>query len=394
MTPIVAAEITRLRHTSVRSFLCSSPEFDHRRQVKDLPDGRTSPARKRFSLVRRFRQFPGEVTGCSGLAARQASTFPEETLMSCRTAVRSVLAIAATLLLSVSANAQLFRAYLASTGSDTNDCTRPTPCRLLPAALNVVADGGEIWMLDSANYNTATVTIGKSVSILAVPGAVGSVLAIGSPAISITAAGLKVALRNLVVVPLAGGGATDGISMTGASSLTIEHSLVANLPGSGVYVLGAGKLRVAHSIFRNNTGYAVLLANGAVAEISQSQLLGNVDGGVLAYGYDFVTTLTTASVSDSSLSGGTYGVHAYTVDSSATARIFVTRCTIEGAGYAMRAETNATGTATVTVSSSMIVNNNFAWRVFELGSVIRTLGNNHFSDNATSSGVLTALAAQ
>ena len=99
--------------------------------------------------------------------------------MNARTILRSALTLVAALLLSVSANAQLFRAYLAPTGVDTNPCTLPAPCRLLPAALNAVASGGEIWMLDSANYNTATVTIGKSVSILAVPGAVGSVIAIG-----------------------------------------------------------------------------------------------------------------------------------------------------------------------------------------------------------------------
>ena len=116
-----------------------------------------------------------------------------------------------TLLLSTAAQAQLFRAYVASTGSDANPCNLPAPCRLLPAALAAVADGGEIWMLDSANYNTATVTIGKSVSILAVPGAVGSVVAVGGPAISITAGSLTVAVRNLVIVPLLGGAGTDGV---------------------------------------------------------------------------------------------------------------------------------------------------------------------------------------
>jgi len=49
------------------------------------------------------------------------------------------------------AHAQLFRAYLAIGGSDSNPGTLPAPCRLLPAALNAVADGGEVWMLDSAN---------------------------------------------------------------------------------------------------------------------------------------------------------------------------------------------------------------------------------------------------
>jgi hypothetical protein len=57
------------------------------------------------------------------------------------------------------------------------------------------ADGGEIWMLDSANYNTGPVAITKSVTILAVPGALGSVLATGGNAIDIATAGVKVALR-------------------------------------------------------------------------------------------------------------------------------------------------------------------------------------------------------
>lgn len=54
--------------------------------------------------------------------------------MSARTALRCTLAFFAALLLSVSANAQLFRAYLASDGNDANACTLPAPCRLLPAA--------------------------------------------------------------------------------------------------------------------------------------------------------------------------------------------------------------------------------------------------------------------
>src|SRR6185503_13920086 len=74
--------------------------------------------------------------------------------------------------LAASAHAQLFRAYLSGSGSDTNPCTLVAPCRLLPAALNAVASGGEIWMLDSANYNSSTVNITKSVSILAIPGVV------------------------------------------------------------------------------------------------------------------------------------------------------------------------------------------------------------------------------
>jgi hypothetical protein len=171
-----------------------------------------------------------------------------------RFAIRSTFAVSVTLLLSATAQAQAFRAYLAPTGSDANPCSLAAPCRLLPAALAAVVSGGEIWMLGSANYNTATVTIGKSVSVLAVPGAVGSVVATGGPAISIAAAGLKVALRNLVIVPLPASGATLGIYMTGASELTIEDSLIANLPGIGMHVLGIRTARVSASRGRRSWG--------------------------------------------------------------------------------------------------------------------------------------------
>jgi hypothetical protein len=311
--------------------------------------------------------------------------------MSARIALRLIFAILAALLLSANAHAQLFRAYLASDGNDANACTLPAPCRLLPAALTAVADGGEIWMLDSGNYNTATVTVGKSVSILAVPGAVGSVLAIGGPAISITADTLKVALRNLVIVPLAGGGGTKGINMTGASTLTIEHSLIANLPGEGVYV-GAGKLKIANTILRNNGGSAVYMQDGAAAEISGTQMLANVNGGVVAY--STTATTTTASVSDSVVSGGIWGVVAATTFAGAVARIGVTRCTIEGTGFALDSETNNLGSAIVAASNSMITNNNYAWYQSGAGSIIRTLGNNHITDNTTSFGSLTPTPLQ
>jgi hypothetical protein len=314
--------------------------------------------------------------------------------MKTRPILRQILAVGATLILATAANAQLFRAYLASDGSDANPCNLAQPCRLLPAALNAVADGGEIWMLDSANYNGATVTIGKSVSILAVPGVVGSVVATGGPAVSITAASLKVALRNLVIVPLAGGGGTDGVLMTGASTLTIEGSLIANLPHHGVAVTGNGTLKIANSVLRNNGYFAVFVANGVQAEISGSQMLVNGQGGVTAYGSTTSTT-TTVSVSDSIVSGGGQaGIHAYTTNSGATTKVFVTRCTIEGVSLALDSETSGVGTAVVAVSSSTVVNNYFGWYQSGAGSVIRTLGNNHITDNTTSTGSLTPTALQ
>ena len=308
-----------------------------------------------------------------------------------RTALRSAFALAATLLLSATAQAQLFRAYLASDGNDANACTLVAPCRLLPAALTAVADGGEIWMLDSANYNTATVTIGKSVSILAVPGALGSVVAIGGPAISITAAGLTIALRNLVIVPLPASGATFGVYMTGASALTIEGSLIASLPNDGVHVIGTGQVEIATTIIRNNAGYAVWLRNGASADISGTRVLNNGNG-ILAL--STTATTTTATVSDTIISGGGQGVNAETTIAGGVTRLFVTRCTIQNTNAALISETSDVGTALVAVSGSMITNNNYSRYQFGTGSVVRTLGNNHLTDNTSAVGVLTPASLQ
>ncbi len=307
--------------------------------------------------------------------------------------LRRAIALAVTLLLSTAANAQLFRAYVASDGNDANPCTLPAPCRLLPAALNAVASGGEIWMLDSANYNTATVTIGKSVSILAVPGAVGSVVAVGGPAISITAGSLTVALRNLVIVPLAGGGGTHGVMMTGASTLSIEDSLIANLSSNGVYVTGTGKVKVTRTIIRNNVNYAVWLRDGASATISATQMLQNYVGVSLPrYHYHdhdrgcerfrrFRRLLLRWCLGVRHLAG-------------AIAKIFVTRSTIHGVVYALDSESNNGGQALVSVSSSMITNNNYGWILDGAGAVVESSGNNHIRANATNQGSLTAASLQ
>ena len=173
--------------------------------------------------------------------------------MNCRNLVRFAGAAAVALVLSTSAEAA-FRAYLASDGNDANPCTLQLPCRLLPAALAAVDAGGEIWMLDSANYNTAQVEVTKSVSILAIPGALGSVVALGGAnALNINTAGVKVSLRNLVIVQLGSG--NFGVVMTNGAELTILQCEFANHQGMGgaLYAgVAGGKLSIKDSTFRNS----------------------------------------------------------------------------------------------------------------------------------------------
>src|SRR4051794_27909227 len=125
--------------------------------------------------------------------------------------------VASGLLFASSAHAQLFRAYLSVAGGDTKPRDGSFPCRLLPAALDAVATGGQVWILDSANFNTATVNVTKSVSIQALPGQTASIVATGgAPAMVVNAAGATVGLRNLTFTDNALSHGLEGLKITNA----------------------------------------------------------------------------------------------------------------------------------------------------------------------------------
>jgi hypothetical protein len=145
------------------------------------------------------------------------------------------------------------------------------PCRLLPAALTAVNADGEIWILDSANYNTGPVAINKGVTILAGPGVVGSVVASGGDALTISGAGFRVILKNLVFVNLGGG--TNGVNFTaGSSSLTVQDSSFSGLSVGVNFNGSSSRGQVYNSTFnRNTTGVQVT----GIFNIQDSQFANN-----------------------------------------------------------------------------------------------------------------------
>jgi hypothetical protein len=276
---------------------------------------------------------------------------------------RYLLALA--LMISCAAQAQLFRAYLAPDGNDANPCNLQQPCRLLPAALAAVASGGEIWMLDSANYNTAPVNIAKSVTILAVPGALGSVVSAGGNAIEIATAGVKVALRNLVIVPLPGGGGTGGINMTAGASLAIENCLFANLAATGINVTANGAIvLITDSTVRGSAGEAITLTGGPKATITHATLADNGGRGVLVNSAVAGTT-TEVHILHSTISGNFHGVSAIS--------------------------SNATAVVKMSVKDSLIVRNQNVGLISQGAATLLSASNNLIASNNTD-GILTTLS--
>jgi hypothetical protein len=298
---------------------------------------------------------------------------------------------AASLLLAGAAQAQLFRAYVASTGSDANPCTLSAPCRLLPAALAAVADGGEVWMLDSANFNTSTVNVTKSVAMLAVPGEVGSIVATGGGnAINIATAGIIVALRNVVVANNVTSPGNFGVNLAAASTLSIEDSLLANLPNNALVVQANGaKAYVKGTLFRNNNGYAISASLSSTVNVMESRMIGNSLGGVSAFAGG--SAVVEANITDSTIAGSGVGngATADSVSSTASARVTLTRVTIADMANGIDSLGSNQGIALVTVANSTVTGCT-GNGILVAGGVIKSLGNNYIGDNATDTGSLTS----
>jgi len=290
---------------------------------------------------------------------------------------------AATPFVSLCAQAQAFRTYVASYGNDANSCTVSAPCRLLPAALAATVDAGEVWMLDSANFNQGPVDITKSVAIRAVPGQVGSILAVrNAPAVRIATAGVKVALKNVAIGNNAAAPGSVGIQITNGAMLTVEESLFQDLPGDGIWAAGTTAIiNVSHSIFRNLGGYGITARDGPTVSVSNSQVVGG--SGVQAWGVTDANATTTLSVSDSTLSGlGSNGstVGVFAGSTSGNARVTVTRSTINYHSVGLLCSWY-TGSASLTVSGSTVSGNGFGVEQEGTQAVCASLGNNHIAGN-------------
>jgi hypothetical protein len=303
--------------------------------------------------------------------------------------LRHIPALAA-FLFCTAAQAQSFRAYLSSTGSDSNPCTVSAPCRLLPAALAAIASGGEVWILDSANYNSASVDVNKSATILASPGVVASVVTLGGPALSISTAGLNVTLRGLVIVPFPGGGGTHGVEMTNGASLTVENCVISGMnmtQQAGVRVAAAARVKVTDTVIRN-AYHGIRLSDGATANISTTKISGMMGSAVEVFA-DTGTTATTAVVNDSVLSDSNVGANLHQGGTAtAIGRIVMTNTTSSGNAFGAAVVAIAPANAVVSIGNSTLSANSYG--MYNAGGTLKSLGNNFVSDNAVDvSGTVT-----
>lgn len=216
------------------------------------------------------------------------------------------LLLATLTILSTSAYAQLSRTYVSGTGSDSNNCSRTSPCATWNAALAATAAGGYITALDSGDFGP--MAIAQSVTV---DGGAGTAIADGIKATlgsadSVTLRSLTAFSTEGIGVWIAGTGTANLMKMrvvapsfgiSTAGPVTIRDTVFEGTPGSntGIYLIGTS---TTTSILENvsvrgfSTGLGILgkvtakncdFSFNTTWGVYAAQALVNLDGNKILY---------------------------------------------------------------------------------------------------------------
>jgi hypothetical protein len=265
------------------------------------------------------------------------------------------------------------RTYVSGMGSDTNPCTASLPCSSFRAALAMTMAGGEIYVLNSANYGA--VTINKAVTITS-EGAVAGVLATSGVGLTIQAGASDVV--NLRGLDIDGGNSgTIGILFVSGQALTIQKTVVRGFANSGIAFSpnGAASLFISDTTVTNNRGNGILVTgtvNGALTRVTTS---GN-GVGIFASGAGVSLALT-----DTVAGNNSYGIGA------SGSAVMVRNSTVSSNAVGISADRMAVAR----VSQTTLTANGIGLQTTNGGQVL-SFSNNNLSGNGTD-GVATATLA-
>ncbi|MEA2904859.1 MAG: hypothetical protein QOI12_2246 [Alphaproteobacteria bacterium] len=302
------------------------------------------------------------------------------------------LALAATLP-AAPAQALNARSFVSGHGSDTNDCSLPTPCRTFAHAITVTSSGGEIDVLDVAGYGA--LTIDRAISI--VNDGVGTariLLPVGDHGIIINAGpNDAINLRGLIIE--GAGAGVHGILFNTGRSLTIENCVIRHVNGTGISFVPSvtSDLAVSNTLVADNgdSGILVQPTGSAIVSAVFNRVEVNNNGG---YGIAVNGAITTGRV-DATASESVAARNALTGffangsgPSATTFSLFQSVAANNGTGISA-----ANANAILRAAHSMVTGNIHGWSASSSG-VIESFGDNYIAGNGTNTGVLTSVGKQ
>src|SRR5712671_1903961 len=275
----------------------------------------------------------------------------------------------------VPAQAQATRSYVSGTGRDSTSCTVSAPCKTLQAALTATSAGGEIFVLNSANYGP--VTINKAVTITS-EGAIAGVLSTSGVGMTISAgAGDAVNLRGLAID--GGGSGSVGIQFNAGQALIIQKSSVRGFANTGINFApgGSSTLFVSDAYVTNNGSNGILIAGAGTAGGMLSRVTATANGvGIFA-------SRANVTVTDTVAGNNNYGIGAI------ASVMMVRNSTISNNAVGIAADRSSV----VRVGQSTITANGTGWQATD-GGQVQSYGNNIVSGNITDGTLPTTIAPQ
>lgn len=186
-----------------------------------------------------------------------------------------LITVIVTVAAAVNVSAQMHNTFVASTGSDNTDCgSRELPCRDFNYALTKTNHGGVVTALDSGIYALTNISIDKSVTLVAAPGAHAELFNTDvNDRIRINAGdNALVILRNLYIAGKTGGTNAYGIGVYSVGTLEIENCVIDRFSeGLGTGLAAGAQFFITDTIIKNS------LSNGTTLTTTAGLLRATID---------------------------------------------------------------------------------------------------------------------
>jgi hypothetical protein len=296
----------------------------------------------------------------------------------------------AVLLMPLTLLAQNNRSFVATFGSDANNCTPSNECRSFARAIAVTNSGGEIIAVNSGGYGPFS--IAKDIIVMAAPGAVAALTVTSGDGIDIGGVG-HVVLRGLDITELDPYGA--GISASGYGNVAIEDCSVAGGPIVIGYSGGYRPLAILTNTVVRNAGNGGFYAAGENIVLLRCRAEANGSAGLQVGGGSTPADVSAVDFVSVGNNDGVYvtsatptGNGTLNLDHALISRNIFDGVVIDAVGY--------TGTATVRVTNSTVVDNGgYGFWNGGANTSFQSLRNNLVAGNGSgdTTGVITFISA-
>ena len=301
--------------------------------------------------------------------------------------------------LAAPSQAQLARTFVsAASGSDGNNCDRPTPCRTFQHAHDNTLANGEITVLDPGGYGSVTIT--KAISIINDGvGEAGTLVSGGGNGVTVNATATDaVSLRGLTIKGIGFGGG-NGIVFNNGKSLTVESCVIRSHVGAAPLGNGVvlqpnadGSFAATDTLVadNHNSGILVRPTGGAVdAVISRAEAYRN-NNGIVIDGSQSTGTVAGA-LADSLLGGNAFGLVVNSATGQAPTQVVATRMAVanNGTGVAV----GLAGTASLRIGQSSVTGNAHGWQIVT-GGFLESYGDNMVDGNTADQGPMSLISTK